>query len=84
MEGGICTTVTGQFSLPLNHEFATRVPRQGASCASCRYLFRSMGSYGCKNAYYQDWQRSAGADEGVLGLLPERPDEYCCDVWADS
>jgi hypothetical protein len=56
--------------LPDSYAFAEKVPKAGASCATCSYLAKDKQ---CDNKYYQQEHGSR-----ALGAKPSR---WCCMAW---
>lgn len=56
--------------LPDTYPFAERVPKRGASCATCRFLTKDKK---CGNPFYQ---KAHGSSE--LGARPRR---WYCVAW---
>jgi len=64
-----------QITLPeAQYPFAVKVPRDGASCRTCKYLSDSKL---CTNEYYLQWNNGSGE----LGAKPRR---WCCSAWSNK
>ena len=57
-----------------DYPFATKVPKKGASCATCRFLNKDDL---CTNKYYIQYN----AGSGELGAKPKR---WCCSAWLED
>lgn len=59
------------FTLPSAIPFAEKVPKRGASCATCQYLGKDEQT--CTNTVYVEQHGS-----NKLGAKAKR---WCCSVW---
>lgn len=56
------------------YPFGTKVPKRGASCATCRFL---NDANECTNSYYIAWNDGSSQ----LGAKPRR---WCCSAWLED
>lgn len=56
------------------YPFATKVPKAGASCATCMFLDKEGV---CTNRYYIKWNDGSGE----LGAKAKR---WCCSAWTET
>lgn len=56
-------------SYPTAHKVGMKVPKGGSACAKCEYWRDGQ----CHEKHFIEWHGS--------GLIPENPDEYCCDFF---
>lgn len=67
---------------PGEHLLGMETPKGGSACANCRFLVdgNSQGQgKTCIEAHFIGWEgpnKPAGT-----GVLPQPPDQYCCDMW---
>jgi hypothetical protein len=56
---------------PGDHKVGMKVPKGGSSCAKCRYVTEDMKE--CTQKDFVAWNHGPE--------LPEKADEYCCDMF---
>jgi len=59
----------GEVTYPADHKVGMKVPLNGSDCAKCEYLEKGI----CVNENFIKWNGT--------GVLPEKPNEYCCDFF---
>jgi len=65
------TTNSGTVNYPASHQLGMKVPKGGASCASCKFVSKDLLK--CANRQFVVWNGSK--------FLPQKADEYCCDLY---
>ena len=63
------------------HKLGLRVPRAGASCASCTWLHPAGPGPHCTNQLWQLWPRERGGGGGKSRLPVNDAATFCCDLW---
>lgn len=64
------------------HKLGLRVPRGGASCASCVWVRPAASGPDCTSRLWQLWPRARGGGGGKSRLPVKDAATFCCDLWS--
>ena len=64
------------------HKLGLRVPRGGASCASCVWVRPAASGPDCASRLWQLWPRARGGGGGKSRLPVKDAATFCCDLWS--